>query len=188
MGMAGTTLRHSQRHPILQLKPETDSTGLFNRGLRGFLGCDMGRLTPSSIRGIRVIRGSILPFVALACLLPFSSAALADAAEASPLANPFGVDFDNLDCLTTDDPEEDLLQDRSIPSRLPGGPEQVPNVSADRAKLPSRSDHLFSSFRLHPSSFALTRSVGTVPAFLFPAHSSDSLHQHIRERAPPTPA
>jgi hypothetical protein len=54
------------------------------------------------------------------------------------------------------------------------------------ARIPSRNDHLFSSFRLHPSSLSLPRSAGTVPAFFFPAHFSDSLHELIRERAPPS--
>jgi hypothetical protein len=36
-----------------------------------------------------------------------------------------------------------------------------------------------------PNAIALHRP-GLVPAFLFPTHSSDSLHKHTRERAPPS--
>jgi hypothetical protein len=56
------------------------------------------------------------------------------------------------------------------------------DVSADTT---TRHDPPPSSFFLHKSAFSLTRSAGNVPAFLFPAHFSDFLHEHIRERAPP---
>jgi hypothetical protein len=48
-------------------------------------------------------------------------------------------------------------------------------------------DDLFSSFRLHPSSFSLGRSPGTVPVFLLPTQSLSCLCDRIRERAPPIP-
>lgn len=87
-----------------------------------------------------------------------------------------------------DDTEEESVQDRNTPTRLPGGPEQVPNVSANRANLPSRCDQetpQTTSTTLNP---IVLRRPGIIPAFLFPIHSSDSLHAHIRERAPPNPA
>jgi hypothetical protein len=55
------------------------------------------------------------------------------------------------------------------------------------AEFSTRPDPPPSSFFLHTSYFSLTRSAGNVPAFLFPTHSSsDSLHEYIRERAPPS--
>jgi hypothetical protein len=128
--------------------------------------------------------GSLVRLFFVLSLLLISVPALADAATIP--ATPETFDLDSIDCIAADDADEEPLQATGNPARLPGGPEQGPSVSADRANLPSRSDHLFSSFILPPSSFSLTRSVGTVPAFLFPTSFSDSLREHLRERAPPS--
>jgi hypothetical protein len=140
----------------------------------------------SSIRGIRVIRGSILLLATVVCSLAFSSLALADASEASRLANPFGVDLDSLDCLTACEIEEEpaLVCDNS-PNPW-NDRDQLSLPLNDKAVLPSRCDQetpQTTSTTLDP---IVLRRPGIIPAFLFPTHSSDSLHEHIRERAPPS--
>jgi hypothetical protein len=122
----------------------------------------------------------LLLLAAVACFFSFSSSAPAEAAT-SPLA----VEASDFEGLTADTAEEESVQAKGTPARLPGGPVQVPNTSADRAKLPSRCNlEMPRTTTTTPDPITLRRP-GLVPAFLFPTHSSDSLHEHIRERAPP---
>jgi hypothetical protein len=94
---------------------------------------------------------------------------------------------DGIDCLTPEHTEAPL-QTRNSPGRLPGGPEQLPSVSADRASLPPRFDQetpLTTGTTIDPT---VLRQPGFPPAFLFSTHSSGPLPENIRERAPPVPA
>jgi hypothetical protein len=165
-----------------------DTEAFLDRGLRGYLG--LGKEKMSSIRGLRVIRGSILPLLAVLCLL-FPSSAKAQALTTSPdgpaytlAASPGSID--GIDCITANDVNDEPLQICEDSSDPWNDLDEISPPSDDKATLPSRDDHLFSSFRLPPSSFSLTRSVGTIPAFLFSTHASFCLHEHLRERAPPS--
>jgi len=126
---------------------------------------------------------TLLPLAALACFVSFSSAAKAQASTDTPAVASHSS-LDGVDCAAYEVAEEPIQVCDNFPNPW-NDLDEISLPSDDKAILPSRNDHLFSSFRLHPSSFSLTRGVGTVPAFLFPAHSSDSLREQIRERAPP---
>jgi len=120
--------------------------------------------------------------VAVGCCFQFASSAKAQAAVNSPAV----ASIDGLDCITAydaDDAPFQICEDTSDPWN---DLDEISLPEENKAIIPPRNDHLFSSFRLHPSSFPLTRSVGTIPAFLFSTQSSFCLHEHLRERAPPT--
>jgi hypothetical protein len=137
----------------------------------------MGKLTFSSIRGIRVIRGSILPLIALVFFFPFSSSA-----KAQSVAMP---GLDGLDCITAYELAEDTTQvcDNSPTPR--NDLEEISLPADNTAVIPSRYDQgtpRTTSTTLDPITL---RRPGIIPAFLFSAYSSDSLREQIRERAPP---
>ena len=176
---AGRTLRLTVNAiPYFLLNPDADSTGFFHRGLRGYLGCGIAEAIGSSIRVIRAIRGSIFPLVAVVCSFSFSSSV-----TAQTLANPPALD--SFDCITADDLEEKPTQ---ICENSPVPWNDLDEISLpmnDKAVIPSRygqSTPQTTGTTLAP----ITLQPGLVPAFLFPAHSSDSAPEHIHERAPPS--
>lgn len=153
---------------------------------RGFRGLGKGKM-PSSllrqdgfggrVRGLRVIRGLIL-FVALVCSLQFASSAKAQ----TPLTSP---GLDGLDCITAIDPDDAPLQICEDSSDLPNDFDEISLPLNDRAVLPSRYDQ--GTPQTTGTTFATItlRQPGIVPAFLLSTQSSDSLREHLRERAPP---
>jgi hypothetical protein len=172
------------------LKPEADSTGLFNRGLpafaldglrrgeRGYLGCSLGKAFP--IRAIRVIRGSILPLVAVICFSSFSNSAKAQA-----LTNANAPAIDGIDCITAYDAEEDSTQ---VCDNSPNPWNDLDEISLplnDKAVIPSRSGQETPRTTTTTVAPITLRQPGFVPAFLFSTYSSDALREQIRERAPP---
>ena len=155
---------------------------LFDHGLRGYLGYSIGKLTPSSIRGIRVIRGSILPLLAVVCFLQSPNSTKAQALVNAPAV----ASIDGIDCVTSYDADEEaLVVDNS--SGLPNDLDEISLPAGAKAVIPSRNDHVFSSFTLHTSSFFLTPSLSFLRLGQ-PVRSpyNSSLHEHIRERAPPS--
>jgi hypothetical protein len=96
--------------------------------------------------------------------------------------------IDGIDCITTYEAEEEPLQICEDSSDLPNDLDEIANPSADRAVIPSRNDHSFSSFRLHPSSFPLTprlsacHSLSSTDFFHLPSY----LLLSSAERAPPS--
>jgi hypothetical protein len=170
-----------------------------NRGLRGCLGFGRGKTIASCIREIRVIRGSIPLLVAVGCCFQFASLAKAQSLATSPdgSSTPTATEavalhtssnsIDGIDCITAYEADEEPLQICEDSSDPWNDLDEISLPANDRAVLPSRNDHLFSSFILLPSTFPLTlHQPGIIPAFLLPTHFSSSLREHIRERAPPT--
>jgi hypothetical protein len=115
--------------------------------------------------------------VALVCFFPFSPSA-----KAQTVVKP---GLDGIDCITAFDVEEDSTQ---VCDNTPNPWNDVDEIALpleDKAVIPSRNDQgtpYFTTTTL--DSIALTQP-GLVPAFLFSVHSSDSLREQIRERAPP---
>jgi len=145
----------------------------------------MGQLTPSSIRGIRVIRGSILPLLAVVCFLQFPSSAQAQTELGSPGFFASHSSVDGIDCITADDADEEALVVADNSSGLPNDFDLTAGPCADKADIPSRSNQVAPETTTTALKPITLRPPGFVPAFLFPAHSSDSLPEHLRERAPP---
>ena len=158
---------------ISHLKPEANNTGLSNY-------CHVA----SKVSTFDLRHSSFLLLLALFCPLALADAFTFPATiEASSLVNPAEVD---LDCLTTDDANEELVLNTHTPSRLPGGPEQVPNVSADRAHVSPRYDQETPlATTTTPNPIALPQP-GLVPAFLFSSYFPDSPNKYLRERGPPS--
>ena len=147
-----------------------------NRGLHGFNGWKRHLLFPCWIRGIRVIRGSILLLVFACCLAPSAKAQ-------TPLTSP-GVD--GLDCITAyeaDDAPLQICEDSSDPWN---DLDEISLPSDDRAVIPSRDDQATPQFTTTTLDASALYQPGFVPAFLFSTHSSFCLHEHLRERAPPS--
>jgi hypothetical protein len=137
---------------------------------------------------------AFLPLLAVACFFPFSSSA-----KAQPLANAAAAaSIDGFDCVTAYDPpspwtgsvvarvEEDSAL---VCDNFPNPWNDLDEISLplnDKAVIPSRQGQdtpHFTGTTLDPITL---RQPGFVPAFLFFAHSSESLPGHIRERAPPS--
>jgi hypothetical protein len=99
---------------------------------------------------------------------------------------------DSNDCVASFSEVRQVSQGRNNPPVSPGPDSATDLDDSDggldelNATSPTRHEGFPSFFRLHSSSFSLARSLGTVPSFLFSPYSSDSLHEHIRERAPPS--
>ena len=142
---------------------------------------------PSVIRNCFGFRYSIfefqiarlLPLVVIFCALQFSSTANTQTLPASPGNCSLAKKGKRLA-----KQHRNLLPDSS-PKDLTDGDDSLDAASTEFSPRATIRSLLQPGFFLHTSSFSLTRSAGTVPAFLFPTHSSsDSLHEHIRERAP----
>jgi len=125
---------------------------------------------------------AFLPLLAVACFFPFSSSA-----KAQPLANAAAVaSIDGFDCVTAYELEEDSAL---VCDNFPNPWNDLDEISLplnDKAVIPSRQGQdtpHFTGTTLDPITL---RQPGFVPAFLFFAHSSESLPGHIRERAPPS--
>jgi hypothetical protein len=163
--------------------PSCCRAALFNpEGFRGLLGYGFGEFIPSPIRAIRVIRGLIFLVVVLACFAQFSSSA-----EASPvLASTTPASPGN--CAAAQKGRKLPKQNRNLlpdssPNDLDVADGGLDDVSAATATRPDQDTPWFTTTTLN--TIALPEP-GFVPAFLFSTHSSDSLHEHIRERAPPS--
>jgi hypothetical protein len=158
---AGRTLRLTvNANPHFFLKPEADSTGLFN---------------------LERFRGLILPLVAVVCLLSFSSSATAQTLADAPAA----ASVDGFDCITAYEVEEDSTQVCDIAPNPWNDLDEISLPLNDKAVIPSRYGQgtpQTTGTTLAP----ITLQPGFVPAFLFSTHSSDSMREHIRERAPPS--
>lgn len=139
----------------------------------------MGKLTPSSIRGIpESVRGSILPLIAFAfSFLQFSSTANTPTVVGSPA---------NSGCIASENKQEQPLPDsNNSPDSTTDLDDRDGSLDELSADTTTRSDQETPWFTTTtPATIALHRP-GFVPAFLFLTHSSDSLHENIRERAPP---
>jgi len=94
--------------------------------------------------------------------------------------------IDGLECITVDAPTEEPVVVADKSSQYPDGSDFGPSVSVDRAALPKR----FSKKPLHfaDSHFQIItiHEIVTEPLLLVPIHCFYSLHEHIRERAPPS--
>jgi hypothetical protein len=150
------------------------------------LNSEAKRTAPASCcltASFRVIRGSILPLVAIA----FSFLSFSTSAKAQTLAGtPAVASVDGFDCITAYEVEEETTQ---VCDNAPNPWNDLDEISLPgeaKAVIPSRYDQgtpRFTGTTIDPITL---RQPGLVPAFLFPAHSSDSPHEHIRERAPPS--
>jgi hypothetical protein len=120
---------------------------------------------------------SSLLLVAACCC--FSSSAKANA--------PAVASVDGIDCITAYEADEAPLQICEDSSDPWNDLDEISLPANDRAVIPSRDNHFFSSFCLQTSTFPLTlHQPGIIPAFLFSTQSSFCLHEHLRERAPPS--
>lgn len=137
----------------------------------------MGKLTFSSIRDIRVIRGSILPLVALACFFSFSSICRAGASPASVLGSATGA-------VALQGVEEPIQLCANFPNPW-NDLDEISLPSDDEAVIPSRDDQETPHFTTTTLDSVALHQPGFVPAFLFPTYFSQSLREQIRERAPP---
>jgi hypothetical protein len=118
---------------------------------------------------------------ALACSFPLSSSA-----EAQPLANAAAVaSIDGFDCITAYEVEEEPAQVCDISPDPWNDLDEISAALNDKAVIPSRYDQETPHFTGTIVDSISLRPPGFVPAFLFLAHSSDSLPEHICERAPP---
>ena len=107
--------------------------------------------------------------------------------ESREHANAFGVD--GIDCITADDPTQEepvqVCDDSSDPMQ---DSDLSESVWADRAVIPSRTNT--KPLQLAETSFGAVTlhdeyDLGNAPILLLVTHCFYSLHEHIRERAPP---
>ena len=132
-------------------------------------------------------------FLLLAGFLSFahSGEAQANAGNSSTPTTGRGqaiaIDFDGIDCATAVDPDEEPAQACSDNSPNPWNDldEDWLLPMEEKAVSPSRQHKGSSSLATTGSDAVTLRRLGTVPTQLFSAHSSYSLREHIRERAPP---
>lgn len=95
--------------------------------------------------------------------------------------------IDGIDCITADDAEEELLQvvaDKS--AGWPNDSDNGPSVSADRATVPTRTNKKPLHFAETHFEVVTIQELAADPVLLFPVHCFYSVHEHIRERAPPS--
>jgi len=104
--------------------------------------------------------------------------------ESREHAKAFGVD--GIDCITADDSDEEPLQvvaDKS--AGWPNDSDLGPSVSVDRATLPTRTNKKPIHFSETHFEVVTVHDLVADPILLFPIHCFYSVHEHIRERAPP---
>jgi hypothetical protein len=89
-----------------------------------------------------------------------------------------------LDCITSEAAGEPIQICNNFPNPW-NDLEEIALPSDDTAILPSRDDQETAHFTTTTLDSIVLRQPGFVPAFLFSVHSSDSLREQIRERAPP---
>jgi hypothetical protein len=125
-------------------------------------------------------RFSLLPLVAVACFLQLAPSAKAQ----PPLTSP---GLDGIDCITAYDADDAPLQVCENSSDPWNDLDEISLPSNDRATIPSRDDHAFSSFCLLTSSFSLAprlsacHSLSSTDFFHLPSY----LLLSSAERAPP---
>ena len=93
--------------------------------------------------------------------------------------------IDGIDCITADDTQEEPVQvceDSSDPMQ---DSDLSESVWADKAVIPSRTNK--KPLQLAETRFApvTLHDLGNAPILLLVTHCFYSLHEHIRERAPP---
>lgn len=102
---------------------------------------------------------------------------------------PVPSSIDGIDCITADDADEEPLQICDDSSDLPDDPVGGGAVVwADKASIPSRLNQDPPQFLVTNFNIAPLCSLGTDPIPLLPVPAFYSLHEHIRERAPPSVA
>jgi hypothetical protein len=108
----------------------------------------------------------------------FATSACAQATLSSP-----GID--SFDCVTAFEVEEDTTQ---VWGNSPNPWNDLDEISLqlnDKAVIPSRSSQETPQTTSTTADTIVLCRPGVIPAFLLPTHFSESLHEHIRERAPP---
>jgi hypothetical protein len=117
------------------------------------------------------------------------SASLASANTPTHQSSVSVSSIDGIDCITADDiaaVSEEPVQVCDDPSDSPNAPDQGTSLSADKASIPSRPNQSPSHFA-DTGFCALAQSPPAITlVFLIPVHCFYSLHEHIRERAPPS--
>jgi hypothetical protein len=107
--------------------------------------------------------------------------------SASAIATtPAVCSIDGLDCITSYEVEEEPLQVCDNSPNPWNGLGETASVTGDDAVIPSGDDKDPPQFTATTLDLIALRQPGLVLVFSFPAHSSDSLHGQIRERAPPS--
>jgi hypothetical protein len=93
---------------------------------------------------------------------------------------------DGLDCITAYDiVEEEPLQTCDRSSGWPNNSGCGPSVSVDRATIPTRTNKKPIHFAETHFQIVTVHEIAADPVFLFPIHCFYTVHEHIRERAPP---
>lgn len=93
--------------------------------------------------------------------------------------------IDGIECITAEDPHEEPLQVADKSADWPNDSDQGPSMSVDRATIPSRHDQGPPQFSITRLEVVAQREPGMTPVFSLLVHCFYSLHEHIRERAPP---
>jgi len=159
---------HSQRHPTFPLKPEAKKTA------------------PAS----RCLTASLARHSIFLCFFLASASATQAAITTSDIGTyslgTSGNSVDGFDCVTAYEVEEGPAQVCGNPPNPWNDLDEIALPSDDKAVIPSRYNQETPHFTGTTVDPIALRQPGFVPAFLFPAHSTDSLSQHLHERAPPS--
>lgn len=128
-----------------------------------------------------------LPLI-FTCQVLFLSLAQAAPTTPSDTTYALAIVTNSIEALagtTPDYAEEGPFLTPGNPAHQPVGSEELPGFSADRAKQSNRyyqGTPLNTNTTVDP--IVLCRP-GVIPAFLFSTHFSESMREHLRERAPP---
>jgi hypothetical protein len=129
----------------------------------------------------------------LVAFLQFPSSAKAQALVNAGSSTPttgrehaMAIGVDGLDCITSYDVVEEPAQVCDNSPNPWNDLDEICLSTDDKAVIPTRSTKETPQTTGTTVDTIALRRPGIVPAFLFSTHSSDSLHEHIRERAPPT--
>ena len=90
------------------------------------------------------------------------------------------------DCITADAADEQPVQVADKSSQYPDSSDFGPSISVDRATLPARTNKKPIHFSETHFELVIIHELPSEAVLLFPIHCFYCLHEHIRERAPPS--
>jgi len=91
-----------------------------------------------------------------------------------------------VDCIAAYDVVEEPMQVADKSSDWPNNSDTGPGVSVDKATIPARGQKKPLHFTETHFEIVIIHELPTDPVFLFPIHCFYTVHEHIRERAPPS--
>jgi hypothetical protein len=147
-------------------------------GVPKFAAFGIGR----SALGVR--RSSLLLAISLA-LVPSLRAMSTTPDGGGYLLPNVASSIDGLECITVDVPTEKPIVVADKSAGWPDNSDFGPSVSVDRAALPKRFNKKPVHFTESRFEIVIIQELAADPVLLFPIHCFYSVHEHIRERAPP---